>query len=135
MSARGDRTYRWGLVAVAVLLALLAVNALWDVARGAFGWNDSPPLLMVLQSVSSMLAGAAALGAWRRARWAPLLIVLYGAVTGGMIVALRPILDLPAEALPGLAISGGLVLGVCLLLAWFARRAIARPGAVRQTGA
>ncbi len=113
---------RPGMILVALLLLLLAVHAYAQVGRGLLGWNTSPTVLMLWQVEIGTLALGAAIGTWLTRRWAPVVIVLYGASAGMMTVALQPILGLPQDALTGLLLEGGAVLAACLLLAWFVRR-------------
>jgi hypothetical protein len=107
-----------GLMIVAVLFALLALNAL----KEAF-WSDSPPALRALQALVAATAAATAWGAWIGAGWSIALATLYGLIAGGMVVALGPMLDLPTEARGGLWVGGAVVLLFSLACAWYLRRA------------
>lgn len=119
-------TRRPGVTVVALVVFLLGVNAYAQVVRVLLGWNQNPPILVLWQLEIGTLAMVAAAGTWLSRRWAPVLIVLYGFSTGLMIVALRWILDLPAEALGGLAASGSAALLASLAMAWYVRRAHAQ---------
>jgi hypothetical protein len=110
-------------VVIAVLFVLLGVNAWFEALDALFAGGGDPPALIFLQMVVGATAAAAAWGVWRRARWAPVASVLYGIVTAGMVVALAPILDLPAESRPGLWSGAALVLLFALSVAWYLRRA------------
>lgn len=115
---------RAGIIIGVVLLALLCLNAWSQVFRSLVGWDDNPPLLIALQTLSGAAALVAAIGAWRIRPWAPAATVLYGLVTGTMIGMLQPILGLELEARAGLATGALVVVCFSLLLAWGVRRAI-----------
>jgi len=87
-----------GRQVLAVVFALLALSAWWEVVNDVMGTNDSPRILAGWQAIVGTIGAAAAWGGWIGARWAPLFAVLYGVVAGAMVASLRPILDLPAEA-------------------------------------
>lgn len=112
-----------GVIIAVVLLALLCLNAWAQVLRSLVGGDDNPPLLIAWQALSGAAALTAAVGAWRLRRWAPAATVLYGLVTGSMISMLEPILDLGAEARPGLLTGGLAVMCGSLVLAWVVGRA------------
>ena len=107
-----------GRIIVAVLFALLTVNAL----KEAF-WSDSPPALRALQAIVGVLAAATTWGAWSGARWSAALATIYGVVAGGMVVSLGPMLDMPVEERGGLWVGGAVILVFSLACAWFLRRA------------
>jgi hypothetical protein len=112
---------------VAVLFALLGLNALNELLSMVSGTSGGPAALAVLQAVVGLTAIATAFGAWIGARWAPLLAALYGVITAGMIVALGPLLEMPAEERGGLLVGGAIVLAFALACAgylyWASRRA------------
>jgi hypothetical protein len=107
-----------GRVIVAILYALLAVNALKETF-----WSDSPPSLRALQAVVGVIAAATAWGAWSGARWSAALATLYGVIAGAMVVSLGPMLDMPVEERGGLWAGGAIILVFSLACAWFLRRA------------
>ena len=111
-----------GRILIAVLFALLAVNALME----AFG-SDSPPPLRALQALVGALAAATTWGAWSGARWSYAAATAYGFVTGGMIVALGPLLEMPLEERAGLWVGAAVILVFSLACAWFLRRMTRRP--------
>ncbi len=111
-----------GVIIAVVLLALLCLNAWMQVFRSLVAWDDNPPLLIAWQALSGAAALTAAVGAWRLRRWAPAATVLYGLVTGTMISMLEPMLDLGAEARPGLLTGGLVVMCGSLMLAWVVGR-------------
>jgi len=115
--------------ALAVLFVLLGLNAWTQVALDLTGNGGEPPPLIALQALVGASAAAAAWGTWRNARWASVACVLYGLVTAGMLAALPPLLDLPAEAGPGIWSGAALVLLFALSVAWYLRRgrALDRP--------
>ena len=112
-------------VALAVIFALLALNAWAQVALTAIGRTNDPPALFTLQFLGGAAAAAAAVGIWRNARWAPAAALAYGVVTAGMIVALEPILDLGRDARSGLVTGAAMVLAFSALSAWYLRRTAA----------
>ena len=111
---------------VAVLFALLGLNALNELLDMASGTSDGPTALAVLQAVVGLAAIGAAFGAWIGARWAPAVAALYGVVAAGMVVALGPLLEMPAEERGGLLVGGAVVLGFALACAFYLRYALAR---------
>ena len=90
------------------------------------GDSDDPPALVILQAIIGATAAATAWGAWRGARMAPWAAIAYGLATAGMLVALGPMLDLPAEATGGLYLGAVVVLGFAVIAAWFLHRAVRR---------
>jgi hypothetical protein len=110
-------------IVIAGLFVLLGVNAWFEALDALFAGGGDPPALIALQTVVGATAAAAAWGAWRGARWAPLASVSYGIATAGMLVALVPILDLPPESRPGIWSGAALVLLFALAVAWYLRRA------------
>lgn len=107
------------IVAIFVLLALNAVVETF--------WSSGPIALRMLQALMGVIAAATAWGAWSGARWAATSASGYGFVTAGMLVALEPMLGLPAESRTGLWAGAGLVLLFSLACAWFLRRLARRP--------
>jgi hypothetical protein len=111
---------------VAVLFALLGLNALNELLDMVSGSSDGPVTLAVLQAVVGLTAVAAAFGAWIGARWAPALAVLYGVIAAAMVVALGPLLEMPAEERGGLLVGGAVVLAFALACAWYLHWAFTR---------
>jgi len=66
---------------------------------------------------------AAARGSWTGARWAPVAALLSGLSTATMLVALAPLLDLPADSRGGLWVGAAAVQAFGLGAAWYLRRA------------
>ena len=110
-----------GRIIVAVLFALLTVNALKEAV-----WSDSPPALRALQAIVAAAGGATAWGAWIGARWSAALALIYGLIAGGMVVSLGPMLEMPVEERGGLWIGGAMILVFSLICAWYLRRATRR---------
>ena len=110
-----------------MLFALLGLNALNELLDMVSGTSDGPVTLAVLQAVVGLAAVAAAFGAWVGARWAPVLAVLYGLIAAAMVVALGPLLEMPAEERGGLLVGGAVVLGFALACAWYLHWAFRRP--------
>ncbi len=104
--------------AIAVLLGFFALNAGVQVVAALGGWSKDPPLLILLQIACTAVAAAAMVGAWRLRPWSRVAAVLYGLVTGGMIVSLGPILELGPEAQGGLNAGGGMVVLIGLAMSW-----------------
>jgi hypothetical protein len=112
--ARSPRTAR----VIAFVLGLFALNAGVQVLAAVVGWSDDPPLLILLQSACTVVAAAAMVGAWRLRPWSRVATVLYGLVTGGMIVSLSPILELGPDAQGGLNAGGGMTVLIALAMSW-----------------
>jgi peptidoglycan/LPS O-acetylase OafA/YrhL len=111
-----------GRILIAVLFALLAVNALMEAFE-----PDVPPALRALQALVGALALATTWGAWSGARWSYAAATAYGFAAGGMVAALGPMLDMPVEERGGLWIGAGVILVFSLACAWFLRRMTRRP--------
>ena len=122
MSEAAPRRRGIGRIIIALLFALLAVNAFMEAYL-----SDSPPPLRALQAVVGALAAATTWGAWSGARWSYAAATGYGFVAGGMIVALGPMLDMPMEERSGLWAGAAVVLVFALACAWFLRRMTRRP--------
>ena len=112
-------------IALAVIFALLALNAWAQVLFTALGLSDDPAALVALQVLSGAAAAAAAIGIWGGARWAPVAALAYGIITACMIVALEAILGLGSDARGGLLVGGAMVLLFSILAAWYLRRGVA----------
>lgn len=117
---------------LAVVFALLALSAWWQVVNDVTGANDSPRFLTFLQAIVGTMAAAAAWGGWKGARWAPAFALLYGVIAGGMVASLGPMLDLPPESRSGLWTGATIILVFGLLTAWWLRRSLIRERA-RET--
>ena len=117
-----------GRVVVAIIFALLALNAWGQVALVLVGRSDDPTTLTLLQSLVGATAALAAVASWSGARWAPAAALSYGVVTGAMIVLLDPLLDLGPEARSGLWLGALVVLLVSAGLAWYLRRNLRAAG-------
>ena len=107
---------------LAVLFALFTVNAWVEALLSLFGSSDDPAVLTALQVAIGVAGGFATAGTWRGARWAPAAVLAYGAVTGGMLVALPFILGLEAEARGGIWSGAAGVVLFSLAVAWYLRR-------------
>jgi peptidoglycan/LPS O-acetylase OafA/YrhL len=122
MSDAPPRRRAIGRIVIALLFALLAVNALMEAFE-----PDVPPALRALQALVGALALATTWGAWSGARWSYAAATAYGFAAGGMVAALGPMLDMPVEERGGLWIGAGVILVFSLACAWFLRRMTRRP--------
>ncbi len=109
-------------IALALIYALLALNAWAQVVLALRGELSDPPVLIVLQAVIGIAGTAATWSIWVAARWAPHAVVFHGVSTATMLVALVPILGLAAESRSGLLIAAAAVLVWTFLFAWYLRR-------------
>jgi peptidoglycan/LPS O-acetylase OafA/YrhL len=122
MSDAPPRRRAIGRIVIALLFALLAVNALMEAVS-----SDGPSSLRALQGLVGVLAAATTWGAWSGARWSYAAATAYGFAAGGMVAALGPMLDMPLEERDGLWVGAAVVLVFSLACAWFLRRATRRP--------
>jgi hypothetical protein len=132
-----------GQIALALIYALLALNAWAQVIFALRGELSDPPILIGLQSLIGIAGAAAAWGSWVGARWAAYAVVVHGLTTAAMLVALDPILGLGADARSRLFIAAAAVLAWTFLFAWYLNRLVRRrqvkmtarddPGPWRQT--
>jgi len=111
-----------GQIAVAVIYALLALNAWAQVVFALGGELSDPPILIVLQSLIGIAGTAAAWGAWAGTRWAAYAVAINGVITATMLVSLDPILGLGADARSRLFIAVAAVLVWTFLFAWYLYR-------------
>ena len=117
MSDAPPRRRAIGRIVIALLFALLAVNALMEVFD-----PDAPPMLRALQALVGVLALATTWGAWSGARWSYAAATAYGFAASGMVASLGPMLDMPLEERDGLWIGAAVILVFSLACAWFLRR-------------
>lgn len=115
-----------GQIALAVIYALLALNAWAQVVLVPLGRSHDPPILTALQVLIGAASVAAMWGSWRRARWAPHAAVVHGLITGGMLASLGAILDLPHADRRGLYIGAGAVVLWDSVFAWYLYRITTR---------
>jgi len=106
-----------GRIVIALLFALLAVNALMEAFE-----PDVPQALRAMQALVGALAVATTWGAWSGARWSYAAATAYGFVAGGMVASLGPMLDMPVEERGGLWVGAAVILVFSLACAWFLRR-------------
>ena len=111
------RAHLIGAKVIAVLFALLALNAVNELLDMVSGTSEGPVALAVLQGLVGMSGAATAFGAWIGARWAPALAVVYGVIAAAMVVALGPLLEMPAEERGGLLVGAAIVLAFALACA------------------
>ena len=115
-----------GRTVLAVVFALLGLSAWWQVVGDLMDRSNEPLTVTGLQVIVGATALATAWGSWVGARWAPVLALLYGVITGGMVASLGPLLDLPADARQGLWTGAAVILVFSLLCAWWLRRSLRR---------
>jgi hypothetical protein len=116
-----------GLVVVAVVFALMAVNDGTKVSPFLLGGDDDPPALSMLHLAAALAAAAVAVGSWRAARWAPVAALAWTVVTIALIASLDSLLDLPAEARPGLLLGAVIIAALGGVVAWYLRRRVTQP--------
>lgn len=122
----GTQSRSIGRTILALVFAILALNALVEAVAVALRIADEPATLGVLQGVVAVAGGAAAWGSWRAARWAPVAAIGYGVLTAIMVTALGPLLELDRAARRGLWAGAAVMLGFSLWAAWYLRRAARR---------
>jgi hypothetical protein len=115
-----------GRVVLALVFALFALNGWVQVALAPLGRTSDPGALTLLQALVGTAAAAAAWGSWAGTRWAPWAALLYGLLTAGMLVAVGPLLDLPADARHGIWIGAVVFMLFAAVSAWYLHRAVAR---------
>ena len=118
-----------GLTLLAAVFGLASASAIREVADYFMSGRGDPPALVALQVATATTGALAAVGIWRRARWAPLAALSYGVVAATLVVLLGPILDLAAEERKGLWSGAAGILVFALLSAWYVRH-VARRGSL-----
>ena len=114
---------------LAVIFGFFTLNA-WVEALGSLtGSSDDPRVLTALQVAIGVAGIFATWGSWIGARWAPAAALAYGAITGGMLVALPYILGLEPEARAGIWAGAAGVVLFSLGSAWYLRRKRSGPTA------
>lgn len=111
-----------GRLVVAIIFALLTLNAWGQVLLAVIGRSNDPSLLVGLQFAVGAAGGLAAAGSWLHAAWAPAAALSYGAIAAAMIVSLESILDLGPESRTGLWTGAAVLLLFGLGSAWYLRR-------------
>ena len=109
---------------LAVLFGLFTLEAWAEVLLATLGGSDSPRALTALQTGVGVAGVFATRGIWTGARWAPAAAVVYGAITGSMLVALPLILGFEPEARRGIWAGAAGVVLCSLGVAWYLRRAV-----------
>ena len=115
-----------GRTVLAVVFALLALSAWWQVVNDLMDRSNEPPVLTGWQVLVGAAGAAAAWGGWKGARWAPAFALLYGVIAGAMVASLGPLLDLPPESRKGLWLGAALVITFGAWSAWWLRRSLQR---------
>jgi len=112
---------------LAVLFGFFTLNAWVEALLAVLGNSDDPRTLTALQVAIGVAGVFATRGSWTGARWAPAAALVYGAITGGMLVALPFILGLEPEARAGIWVGAAGVVLFSLGSAWYLRREKLRP--------
>jgi peptidoglycan/LPS O-acetylase OafA/YrhL len=115
-----------GRMVLAVVFALLALSAWWQVVNDVMDRANEPAILTGWQVLVGATGAAAAWSSWKGARWAPAFALLYGVITGVMVASLVPILSLPAESRNGLWTGAALIIAFGTWSAWWLRRSLQR---------
>jgi hypothetical protein len=110
-----------------VVFALAGASAYLEVVDHLLSSSTDTPAVLVFQLITGSAAVAAAVGIWRRAPWAALAVLIYGAVTAIFVVLLGPMLDLGADERSGLLTGAAAILAFSLASAWYVRH-VARRG-------
>lgn len=117
-----------GRILITLFFALLCLNAWAQVILALVTGDGDPLLLRTWQAVSGAGAFATAVGAYRLRPWSPWAALVFGIVTGAMIFALGPMLELEEEARGGLLPAALAVVAICGGMALYLRRLLRRTG-------
>ena len=121
--AHASRRRPIGRILLTIVFALLAIQAWVQVVLVPLSLTGDPMVLTLLQAVIGIAATAAAIGAWAGAWWSPWAALFYGLVTAVMLIALGPLLDLPAESRHGIRIGAVSAVLLGLAAGWYLGRA------------
>ena len=113
---------RIGSRVLGAVFALLALADAWQLGDAARGRHPDPPGLLVVHGLTGVLAGAAAVGSWRRRGWAAPAALGWGGVTAATLVALGPVLDTPPAERPQLWVSAAVVAVAAGAAGWYLHR-------------
>ena len=113
---------RIGPAVLGAIFALLALTDAWQLGEAVRGRHPDVPGLLAVHGLTGVLASVAAVGSWRGRRWAALVALGWGGVTGAMLVALGPLLDTPAAERPQLWIAAAVVAIAAGAAAWYLHR-------------
>jgi hypothetical protein len=127
-SSRAPTKPRFAHLIVGILFTFLCLNAWVQIGLALMGGSDDPLLLRSWQFISGGAAGAAAIGAFRLRPWAPHAVITYGLITGTMIVALGPMLELDRGERGGLLVGAGAVALFCTGMAFYLMRLVRPTG-------
>jgi hypothetical protein len=111
-----------GNALTSTLFALFALADLWQLFQAARGAHPDPPSLLITHGITGSLAAIAVLGIWQSRRWALPVVIAWGFLTSGMFVAMGPVLGMPADERPQLAIVAGVVAVFTAAVAWYLQR-------------
>jgi len=118
---------RIGHLMCAALFAVLCGADVWQLVQAARGAHPDAPSLLMTHVVTGFLAGAAAVGSWRRRAWAERAVLGWGAVTAAMLVALGPVLGTPASERPQLWVAAVAIASLASAVAWYLHRSARAP--------
>jgi hypothetical protein len=112
--------------AIALLFAILGVNAWVQVGFVVAGRSDDPTFLVWMQCLIGLAGVVTAWAAWTCARWGWIGALSHGILTAGMLAALPRLLALPAEARPGIFAGAATMMVLSGASAWYLYRATRR---------
>lgn len=116
----------FGVIVLTIVFGVLALADVVQLGQAARGLHPDPPSLLIVHGITGLCAGAAAVGTWRSREWASILVLSWGVITAGMLVALGPVLDTPEAERPSLWLASGVVLVFSSLAAVYLHRRFLR---------
>lgn len=111
-----DRTTRTarrvpvGRFVLVIMFSLISINALREAYLQATTSGQRWWTMLLLQLISGLLALGSVVALLRRARWTKAIIGAWGVFCAAFVASLGALLDLPADARPGLWIGAAVVL-------------------------
>lgn len=108
---------------IAALLGLAAMSAIIQVPENLPWDADAIPVIGLFHFLTGVSGVVAGVGAWQRARWAPLATFAWGAINVAFVFSLGPLLDLPPEATAQFPVGAAVIALLAGGMAWYLRGA------------
>ena len=106
---------------------MLFLNSVIEAKQRAQDPTGELAALLWLQVGEALLCLTVLVALFRRTSWRLMAIIAWGAYSAAFVMALGPVLSLPASARSGLPGGAVVILGLAALFWWYVRRDALRP--------